>query len=179
MHMSRLFLMSCLLGSALVACGDDGGGGGGMPDAPKTPDAAIDAPAATLTGLGQKCVPAMMGADCPASAPVCAGFTGTPTYCTPRCVTNGTATGGMNGQFTNIQPAPSDALCAAGYSAGAMGMPVCAAVLNNYMPADATPVMGKAYTNINMTCAVLCVSNACPPGMSTNNSLGVCACFPN
>lgn len=46
MHMSRLFVMSCLLGSALVACGDDGGGGGGMVDAPKQIDAAIDSPPA-------------------------------------------------------------------------------------------------------------------------------------
>ena len=179
MHMSRLFVMSCFLGSALVACGDDGGGGGGMPDAAKLIDAPMaDAPGATITGLGQKCDAAMMGMDCPANAPVCAGFQGTPTYCTPRCVTNGTATGGANNQFTAIMPAPSNAMCMAAYTQ-TIGMPQCVGILNNYMPMDNPIVMGKAYTNINMTCAVLCSNNACPPGMSTNNSLGACVCFPN
>jgi hypothetical protein len=182
MHLSRLSMMSCLLASALVACGDDGGkGGGGNPDAAMNPmiDAPMaDAPSTAITGLGQKCEPQMMGQDCPTNAPVCAGFTGTPTYCTPQCVTNGTATGAANGQFTNIQPAPSNAACTAAYTQ-TIGMPQCVGILNNYMPADATPVMGKAYTNINMTCAVLCSNNACPPGMSTNNSLGTCVCFPN
>ncbi len=180
MQMSRLFVMSVIVGSALAACGDDGGKGGGI-DAPKQIDAPsqpIDAPAAAITGLGQKCVQSMMGADCPADAPLCVGFAGTPTYCSPRCVTNGTATGAAMNQFMGITPAPSNALCSAAYRAGAMGMPVCAAVLNNYMPADNPVVVGKAYTNINMTCAVLCVSNACPPGFAVNNSLGVCACFP-
>ena len=179
MQMSRLFVMSVIFGSALAACGDDGGKGGGA-DAPKqidAPAATPDAPGGTITGLGQKCVPAMMGADCPAEAPVCAGFTGTPTYCTPRCVNAGTATGAANNQFTGIMPAPSNAICMGAYHA-TIGMPQCAGILNNYMPADNPVVVGKAYTNINMTCAVLCSNNACPPGMAVNNSLGVCACFP-
>ncbi len=179
MQLSPTFVISMVLGASLVACGDDGGKGGGV-DAAKGIDAPmIDAPPAALTGLGQKCVAAMAGADCPADAPVCTGFTGTTTYCTPRCVTAGTATGAANNQFTGITPAPSDAACTAAFHA-TVGMPKCVGILNNFMPADNPIVAGKAYTNINMTCAVLCgTGNTCPTGMTMNTSLGACACFPN
>jgi hypothetical protein len=120
----------------------------------------------------------MAGADCPAEAPLCTGFQGTTTYCSPRCVTNGTATGAANNQFTGITPAPSNALCTAAYHA-TVGMPMCVGILNGFMPADNPLVVGKAYTNINMTCAVQCgAANACPTGMTMNTSLGACFCFP-
>ena len=55
MHTNRLFLMSFLLGSTLVACGDDGGTK--LVDAPKMIDAAaIDSPAMVA------CPPATVGA---------------------------------------------------------------------------------------------------------------------
>ncbi len=179
MRIARLSVLFALVVSTVAACGGDDGEGGGTIDAPKVIDAPPDA--APVAGLGKACVAAMNGADCPTNAPRCVGFTGAGgTYCTPLCVSNGTATGAANGQFTNIMPAPSNALCAAAFS-GTVGMPTCAGVLGGYMPADATVVVGKAYTNINMSCAILCgASNACPAGLTANTSLGasICICVP-
>ena len=180
MRLSRLLIVTVLLGVCFATgfgCG--GGGGGGNPDAKVFKDALVpqDAPAA-LTGLGKKCDQAMNGADCTAEAPLCTGFQGTTTYCSPLCVTAGTATGAANNQFTAITPAPNDTTCSSAFH-GTVGMPRCVGILNNFMPADNPVVVNKAYTNINMTCAVLCgAGNTCPPGMTMNTSLGACACFP-
>ena len=179
MRIASSFLMSVALGSVLVACGGDDGEGG-SPDAAPQIDAApmIDAPPAGPTALGKRCDPAMMNADCPANAPLCTGFTGTPSYCSPLCVMGGTATGAANNQFTNIMPAPSAALCSAAWSAS-VGTPMCVGILNNFMPMDNPIKVGDAYTNINMTCAVVCgTGNMCPPGMASNTSLGPCICVP-
>jgi len=37
-----------------------------------------------------------------------------------------------------------------------VGMPQCIGILGNFMPMDNPVVVGKSYTNINMTCGVLC-----------------------
>lgn len=180
MRIARLSVLSILVAvSMFAACGGDDGGGGGNIDAPVVVDAPPDA--APASGLGKACVAAMMNADCPANAPRCVGFTGAGgTYCTPLCVSNGTATGAAMGQFAMIMPAPSDSLCAAAFS-GSVGTPRCVGILGGYMPADAMPVVGRAYTNINMSCAIQCgASNACPAGLTANTSLGggVCICVP-
>jgi hypothetical protein len=176
MRLTSLFAISMLFGSVLAACSGDDGGGGGNIDAPKVIDAPIDA--APVAGLGKACVPAMMGTDCPTNASTCAGFTGAGgTYCTPLCVTMGTAVGGANGQFASVTPMPSDTICAGAFT-GTVGMPQCVGVLNNYMPTGAI-TMGTNYTNVNMTCAILCgASMACPTGLTANNSLGACICVP-
>ncbi len=179
MRIARLSVLSILVAvSMFAACGgDDGGGGGGNIDAPIVIDAPPDA--AAVSGLGKACVAAMNGADCPANAPRCVGFTGAGgTYCTPLCVTNGTATGAANNQFTAITPAPSDPACAAAFS-GTVGTPRCVGVLGGYMPADMTIVVGRSYTNINMSCAIACgASMACPAGLTANSSIGACICVP-
>lgn len=178
MRLARHAVFSILVVSMFAACGGDDGNGGGI-DAAVVIDAPPDAAAAT--GLGKPCVAAMNNADCPANAPRCINFTGAAaSYCSPLCVTNGTATGGMNGKFASIVPAPSDPLCAAAFS-GTVGTPLCVGVLGGYMPADATIVNGRAYTNINMSCAIQCgASNACPAGLTANTSLGptTCICVP-
>ncbi len=179
MRITRLTLLSLMLGCLLVACG---GGGEEGPDAAidaKPIDAAIDAPAG-LTGLGKKCTPAMMGADCPANAPACVGFQGIgSSYCSPLCVTNGTAKGAMNNQFTMIMPAPNNMICQSAYN-GTVGAGVCAGILPNFMPMDNPTVVGKDYTNINMTCAIVCGNGMmCPAGTVSNTSLGACICVPS
>jgi hypothetical protein len=179
MRLSRLLAMSVLLVSSFAACSSDGGSGGGV-DAPKQIDArTIDAPPAGLSGLGQKCDPAMMNADCPANAPECVGLLASGgTYCTPLCVTNATAKGAANNQLTMITPAPNNAACTAAYS-GTVGMGVCG-VLMAYTPPDMTIVVDKSYTAVSMGCAVLCgAGNACPAGLTADMSLGACLCFPN
>ena len=153
MRITSLFAVSMMFGLVLAACGGDDGSSNPVVDAPKVIDAPPDAPAG-VTGLGKKCDAAMMNADCPTNAPRCVGFTGTPTYCSPLCVTAGTAVGGMNGQFASVTPAPSASICTGAYS-GTVGMPQCVGVLNNYMPTGAI-TNGTNYTNVNMTCAVIC-----------------------
>src|SRR5262245_28674825 len=86
MRLTRSALFVVLTTLALVACGDDGGSSG-------TPDAKVfmDAPTpAALMGLGQRCVAAMQGADCPASANGCLTFAAGATMgiCTKACQPN-------------------------------------------------------------------------------------------
>lgn len=176
MRLARHAVFSIVVVSMFAACSGDDGSGGGI-------DAAvvIDAPpdAAAVTGLGKPCVTAMNNADCPANAPRCVGFTNAGgTYCSPLCVTMGTATGAAMNLFTNIMPPPSDPICAAAYS-GTIGTPRCVASLGGYLPADAAIVVGRAYTNVNMSCAIMCgAAMACPAGLTANNSLGTCICVP-
>lgn len=180
MQHPRLSVLSILVAvSMFAACGGDDGDGGTI-DAPIVIDAPPDA--APVTGLGKPCVAAMMNADCPANAPVCVGLAGAGgTYCSPLCVTNGTAKGAQGGgRLDMFMPALNDSLCAAAFS-GTVGMPSCGAVLPNYMPLDNPPVAGTSYTNVNVACAILCgASMACPAGLNANTSLGggVCLCVP-
>jgi len=176
MRLAHLFVVSMFAVSTFAACGGDDGGGGGNVDAPKVIDAPIDA--APTAGLGKACVAAMMGADCPANAPRCVGFTGAGgTYCSPLCVTAGTGVGGAMGQFASVTPAPSDTICSGAFT-GTIGTARCVGVLSNYMPAGAI-TMGTNYTNVNMTCAIQCgAANACPAGLTANTGLGVCICVP-
>ena len=179
MHMSRLFVMSCFLGSALVACGDDGGGGGGgMPDAAKQIDAppTPDAPMG-LTGLGQRCDPAMMNADCPAAAPTCIGLQGgSATYCTPHCLMNGTATTNAQGQITSTMPAPNAMACTSNFS-GTVGSAACGVILS-YMPMDMTLQPNKMYTQIVLGCVIRCgAAGDCPTGFTASGPAGMtCVC---
>jgi hypothetical protein len=123
MRSTRLCLLFAFIASfAIAACGGDDGPSG-QPDAPPvTPDA----PPAGLTGLGQKCGAGLPA--CPATAPECFGIQGTNgnMYCSPKCVAGGTATGGANGQLTNIQPAPNNS-CMTSYT-GSVGMGMCAVI---------------------------------------------------
>jgi len=180
MQLSRLFVMSMLLGSALVACGDDGGKGGGV-DAPKAIDAAIDAPvAAGPTGLGKKCT---TPADCPANAPECVGLSQTTNaWCTPKCLTGGAGTTNGNGALplSGVTPAPSTTVCPAAFTGTPVtgGNPVCALILAT-VPADNPLVANKAYTGIDLGCVVACgTGNTCPMGMTCNTAVGG-ACLPN
>ncbi len=175
----RLIIMSVLFGSALLACGDDGGkGGGGGADAPK---AFLDAPVpqdapAGLTGLGQKCDPAMNNADCPANAKTCIGLQGgTATYCTPDCLTNGTATTNAQGQITTTTPAPSTTACSGAFS-GTVGGAACGVILA-YTPMDATLMPNKTYTGIQLGCVITCsAAGACPTGFTASGTGAQCIC---
>ena len=179
MRLSRLFILSIVVGSALAACSSSGGGGGGGAgaDAPKQIDApAIDAPAG-LSGLGQLCVPAMMNADCPANAPLCIGLAGgTATYCTPKCLSGGTGTTNAQGQFTTTTPAPMTATCTAAFS-GTVGTAACG-VLLAFVPMDASLMPNKAYTGIDIGCAIKCsAAGTCPTGFTASGAAGAsCVC---
>ena len=176
MRPARLIVLSMFVVSMFAACGGDDGGSGGNVDAPKVIDAAPDAPAG-LTGLGQSCDPAMMDADCPTTAPSCVGLAGgTKTYCTPNCLTNGSATTDAQGQITTTTPAPTPANCTAAYS-GAIGTPACGLILS-YTPMDATLMPNKAYTGINLGCVIRCSSaGTCPTGFAASGAAGAtCVC---
>ncbi|MBS1118519.1 MAG: hypothetical protein H6Q90_747, partial [Deltaproteobacteria bacterium] len=168
--------------SVFVACG--GGGSSGNPDAaPGGADAppSIDAPPAGLSGLGQSCDQA--APTCPASAPSCValnlGGVASKGFCTPKCLTGGTAKGAAMNQFTNINPAPNPAACAAGYS-GTVGVPQCGVVIA-FTPMDTTIVVNNNYTGIEMGCAIACgTGNACPSGLApdTTHFGQACVCLP-
>ena len=182
MHMSRLFVMSCLLGSALVACGDDGGKGGGNVDAPKQIDApTADAPMQSNgpTGLGKKC---MAPTDCPASAPECVAVAqNTNGYCTPKCLTGGTGTTNAQGglSLSAIQPPPNNGTCTTAFTgvpaAGTIG---CGLILST-TPMDNPLMANKQYTQIELGCIVLCMSGTCPMGMTCSPATNNQVCLPN
>ncbi len=190
-------MMFALLVSGAAACGGDDGGNtdnnnDDMADDNTDDDIVVDdtsddttdntplpdAPVGGVTGLGQKCDPAMMNADCPANAPICVGIAGGNgnTYCTPTCLTGGTSTTNAQGQFTMFTPAPMPAQCAAAYTASP-GMPACGLILA-YMPMDATPAANTQYTDIALGCAVLCDAGACPTGMTCSTIGGNQICEP-
>ena len=175
MRSTRLSVLFLLVASfALVACGDDGGST--APDAKVFMDAAVDAPPAALTGLGQKCGAGLPA--CPANASECFGIAGTNgnTYCSPKCLTGGTATGAANNQLTNIQPAPNNS-CTTSYS-GTVGMAGCGVILS-FSPMDNPTVVGKAYTNVEAGCAIRCgAGNACPPSTVPQTLGAACLCLP-
>jgi len=168
------------LGAALsvAACGGDDGKSG--PDAPPAGiDAKVfmDAPGGGgLTGLGQHCDPAMNNADCPANAPTCVGIQGgTATYCTPDCLTNGTATTNAQGQITSTTPAPSTTACSAAYS-GTIGAGACGLILA-YSPMDNPMMANKQYTGIQLGCVITCSAGACPTGFTPMGSGTSCVCI--
>jgi hypothetical protein len=182
-----LFRLAVVLSTAslavIVACGSSGSGN-------KTPDAkaidakSIDAAPAGLTGLGQKCT---ADANCPASAPTCVGIGAATMWCAPTCLTGATGTTNGSAQFTGsgagaLNPLPSDAECAAGYSGGTAGTADCD-IIATLTPMDTTIMPNKAYTAIGFVCSVGCGGTAaaptCPTSMTcgTGNFAGLC--IPN
>ena len=159
-------LPRCLIGVcvALFACG---GGSGGSPP----PDAPPDAPAA-VTGIGQACVPAMDGADCPAQAMGCLQYSANATIgiCTPLCVESGTMTVDATGNLT-VTPDPLGAgpsgICSTAYTAG-IGESACTAVVG-WSPADDPLVAGKTYSGVAVACEIYCsADNKCPGALTCN-----------
>ncbi len=170
--MSSSPLLVLFIALTASACGGEGGSSG--------PDATVfmDAPPPTgLTGLGQKCVPAMMGADCPTNANTCVSVSaGGAGFCTPLCVTNGSGMTNAQGQFTSVTPAPNTAACTGAYT-GTVGMPACLALLS-YTPMDMPLMASKNYTGINIACVIRCgTGNTCDTGLTCNTTFG--ACLPN
>jgi hypothetical protein len=188
-------MMFALLVSGAAACGGDDGGDDGNTDnqnddddddnadddivvddnvddnTDDTDESTDDVPppdgsSGSVMGLGQKCDPAMMNADCPTNAPFCVGIAGGNgnTYCTPTCLENGSSTTNAQGQFTAFTPAPSQTACPGAFTS-TPGNPVCGLILA-YTPMDANPAPNTAYTGIALGCAVLCDAGACPTGMT-------------
>jgi hypothetical protein len=180
MRSNRLVLSSILLfvGFAVPACGGgDDGDGTGTIDAPIDSagggiDAAVDA-AAGLMGLGQPCVVAMQGADCPTTANGCLSFAqgATMGICTKICVNSATFMTNAQSQPGPLTPDPAtqNAMCTAIYT-GTVGTAVCAVPVNR-MPAGA---LGPNMTyTVAVTCGIQCGSgNACPSGLTCNAQLG-------
>ena len=164
--MTHLYACLVTLSLALFACG-----GGDDPPA-------VDAPPAELTGLGQKCD--INNNTCPANAPACInvnlGTSASTSYCSPRCVMNGTGTGAAGG-MSNIMPAPNSATCSAEYM-GTVGTPECGVILA-YTPMGPITV-GTSYTGVEIACAIRCgANNTCAEGFTPNTQVGACLCFPN
>jgi len=168
------------LSLGLLACGggddDDDGDGSGTTDAAvdgaSSPDASPDA--ATLTGLGQACVPAMQGADCPASAPGCLSSQGAATgFCTKLCVQTVTfMTDAQNqpGPFTP-DPATQDAMCTAIFT-GAVGTAECSVPVNI---TPALPLQPNTNYTASFACGIACgAGNACPGSLTCNTQIMQC-----
>ncbi|MGE0549235.1 MAG: hypothetical protein AB7O24_15500 [Kofleriaceae bacterium] len=167
------------LAVALVACSLGGEPVGGGDDPGKNDDIKPDAGGVRpeLPGLGQKCDISLGGADCPSNAPNCAGFDGTTTYCTPRCVDGGTGIGTATGGFNNVAPTPSNAQCVAAFE-GTVGTPVCFAV-ESWVPMDIPIVAGKSYTGLNWNCVIKCDgAGLCPKSTEAVDISGFCLCMP-
>ncbi len=173
MRIARQFVLSMFAVSMFAACGGDDGDGG-TPDAPPiVVDAPmIDAPA-MLMGLGQRCSASM---PCPTSAPNCLSTAGaTVGFCSQVCVTGGSATSSATGTLplASITPAPNNAACTAAFS-GTVGTAICA-LRTAITPNDNPLVANKAYTGIELHCAIACgTGNTCPTGLTC--SMG--GCFP-
>lgn len=166
--MRSFLFVSMVLG--LAACGDDGGSS--PVDAPPA-DMAVDTPAATM-GLGQICSQSM---PCPANAPACLSTQGaTMGFCSALCADNAMGMTDAQGNLplANVTPAPNQAACTAAFSAS-VGTPSCALILGGYMPPDNPMMASKAYTMIDLACAIECgPNNTCPTGLTCQDG----GCFP-
>lgn len=150
-------LPRCLVGVCVVlfACG----GGGGDPPPPDAPP--------PITGIGQSCVPAMNGADCPAEAQGCLQFAANATVgiCTPACLEDATMAVAANGDLT-VVPDPLAAgprsICTSAYTAG-IGQAGCTRVVN-WSPPDEPLESGKMYTDVVVVCEIGCSADKKCPG---------------
>lgn len=173
----RTFLFVSMI-VTLAACGDDGGSSG-TPDA--AIDAAPDAPAA-LMGLGQTCVVAMQGADCPSNAPGCLSYTqgATMGVCTNICVMDGTFMTDADSMLVpasfNPNPTSRDSVCQGLYTGDAMGTPTCSALTARTPAGNLMP--STTYT-FSMACEISCgAGNTCPAGLTCNTDPAILACTP-
>jgi hypothetical protein len=138
-------------------------------------DAGADA-ATGPTGLGTKCDVAKANSDCPTSAPLCTEL-GNGSYCSPRCISNGTGFGTSGGGFYMSVPAPNDTVCKSAFDQ-AIGEPACGLV-TSWIPMDDPIVADKAYSGLEWRCVVKCgTGNACPATMVPSQISGGCYCLP-
>jgi hypothetical protein len=182
-------MMFALLVSGAAACGGDDGGDGGSDNnnddtADNTDDITVDdtsdntdntdgtlpdAPTGGLTGLGQACVVAMQGADCPSTTDGCLSYTqgATMGICTKICIPNGTFSTDAQSAPTNVQPADFDAAggatCTGAYT-GTVGTAICDAIVN-VMPAP--PLQPNTNYTFLAACSIECgAGNTCPSGLT-------------
>lgn len=165
---------------AMSACGDDGGSP--AIDAGGSDGGGSDGGGGALTGLGQKCVVAMMGADCPMNAPGCLSYTqgATMGICTNLCVMDGTFMTDAQSQVVpasfNPNPTTRDSVCAGIYTGDAKGVPSCSA-LTARTPAGA--LMASTTYTFSMACEIACgTGNTCPGGLTCNTDPNIMACTP-
>ena len=168
---------------SLAACGggDDGGGGGGGDDAPDANDQVVVPDAnepVALMGLGQRCVPAMQNADCPATAPAClsAGAAATTGICSKVCVASSTfmtngATPPVPGAF-NPDPTTQNGQCTAIFT-GTAGTAACNTPAN-LTPAH-NPLMANTTYTVLFACGIQCgAGNTCPGDLTCNTASMSC-----
>ncbi len=179
-----IILFSILAASTLTlaGCGGSGDGGDdtggddtadvdantGMPDAMES---------TALMGLGQRCVPAMMGADCPASANGCLSAAGETTgICTKACVASATfmtngATPPVPGPLTP-DPSAQNGMCTAIFT-GDVGTASCNTPVN-LMPAH-NPLMANTTYTVLVACGITCgAGNACPGDLTCDTTTMSC-----
>ena len=77
-----------------------------------------------------------------------------------------------SGQLGQPTPPPDPAVCQAAFS-GATGMPVCG-LIGSYSPPDSPPLPNTTYTQIQLLCAVTCVMDQCPTGLTCDTNLNLC-----
>lgn len=163
MRMSRLFVLSMLLGSALVACGDDGGKT--TPDAPKQIDApTVDAPPALTGGLGKLCGTGMP--MCPTGT-TCFSNAAGKGFCSLVCHTAATFMTNAQNMF-NFPNLDADAATCAAQRGAAEGVPECFLQTNLAPALTGTPpntAPNTTYT-YDAICDLDCTSSACPTGFT-------------
>ena len=168
--------------SLLVACG--GGKDGDDDNNPATVDAPpplVDAPppASEITGIGQVCNPAMMGADCPTTTSGCLSAQGgTKGICTKLCV-GPTPLGKFKTDAMSIpdpatlnpNPMTKDSTCTGAYT-GTVGSSACDQFVNI---TPAPPLMPNTNYTFMTACSVHCgTGNACPNPLTCNATTMTC-----
>ena len=182
-------VLGLALGATILACSDSKKGGSNADGSTGNDDSSnqMDGPgsgsgSSGIQGLGQRCGSGFP--TCPTNAPECisvkVGSGASPSYCTPHCLDNGSATTNAQGQISSTTPPPDTAKCTAAYTGGSVGNPACGLILS-YQPMDNPLKPNKTYTQIVLGCIVACSmpGNTCPTGMTCNTGVTPAMCFPN
>ena len=132
-----------------------------------------DAPPAALMGLGQKCVPAMQGADCPTTANGCLVAPNAPMgFCTKLCLAQGTFMTNAQGApgAPNPDPTAQSSMCTAIYT-GSIGTATCDAFVN-LMPMATNPLHPNTSYTFAAACQITCgAGSTCPAGFTCSTAM--------
>jgi hypothetical protein len=175
MYPSRPLALAVIFAGAVAACSSSSNSGSSAtPDAGAAVDGSTsgDGGASSVKALGQPCVVAMSGADCPTTEYGCLSFGATATMgiCSLKCVSAGAITTDAQGEIPLT--AAQEATCTGAF-AGTVGTAACAVVLST-VPAENPLIANKMYT-VDIACGIVCgTGNTCPSGLTCSTADGLC-----